>query len=155
VSITYLWPASFYTNLFHYAEMIRNSAMIATNYGGEDKVVWVSPLDIAEAAAEELVRLSVDKIRYVASDERTCNEVVAVLGAAIGRPNLQWRSFSDEQVKATMEQCGVPPLTAGLLVNLNAAIATGLMREDYDRHAPVMGKVKMENFARKFALAFK
>ncbi|WP_342089019.1 NAD(P)H-binding protein [Dyadobacter sp. OTU695] len=155
VDITYLRPASFYNNLYHYVDMIKNSGMIATNYGGENKVVWVSPRDIAEATAEELVRPSVQKIRYVASDERSCNEVAAVLGAAIGIPDLQWLSFPDEQVKATMEQHGVPPLTAGLLVELNAAIRTGKMREDYDLHPPVLGKVKIEDFAREFALAFK
>ncbi|QEM04982.1 NAD(P)H-binding protein [Mucilaginibacter rubeus] len=155
VDLTHLRPASFYTNLYHYVDMIKNSGMIATNYGGGDKLIWVSPLDIAKAAAEELVRPSVERIRYVASDERTCKEVAAVLGAAIGKPEMQWLSFSDDQVKATMEQHGVAPLMAGLLVELNAAIRTGLMREDYDRHPPAMGKIKIEDFAREFALAFK
>jgi uncharacterized protein YbjT (DUF2867 family) len=155
VDIVFLRPASFYNNLYHYVDMIKNSGLIATNYGGQDRVVWVSPLDIAEAAAEELVRPSIQKIRYVASDERSCNEVATVLGAAIGKPDLQWQSISDEQVKATMEQHGVDQLMAGLLVELNAAIRTGLIREDYDLHRPVMGKVKVEDFAREFALAFK
>ena len=56
---------------------------------------------------------------------------------------------------AAVVQHGAAPLVAGLLVELNVAIRTGLIREDYDLHPPVMGKVKLEDFAREFALAFK
>ena len=78
-----------------------------------------------------------------------------MLGTAIGKPDLQWLSFGDGQVKTTMESHGVAPLMAGLLVELNAAIRTGLIREDYDRHPLAMGKVKAEEFAQEFASAFK
>jgi uncharacterized protein YbjT (DUF2867 family) len=155
-AVTYLRPCSFYNNLYHYADMIKTSGFIGTNYGGDDKVVWVSPKDIAAAAAEELVlKPQENTIRYIASDERTCNEVAKVLGEAIGKPDLQWLAFSDEQVKETMEKSGVSPTMATLLVELNAAIRTGLMRQDYDLHPPVMGKVKLEDFALEFATAFK
>jgi len=30
----------------------------------------------------------------VASDERSCNEIAAILGAAIGKPDLKWSEFS-------------------------------------------------------------
>nr|WP_067058924.1 NAD(P)H-binding protein [Mucilaginibacter sp. L294] len=154
VAITFLRPCSFYNNLYHYVDTIKNTGFIATNYGGEDKVVWVSPKDIAEAASEELLRVSGQVVRYVASDERSCNEVAGILGAAIGKPDLKWLASSDEQVNATMKQYGVPPLMAGLLTELNAAIRTGLMRQDYDLHQPAFGKVKVEDFALEFALAF-
>lgn len=154
-SITHLRPCSFYNNLYVYTDMIKTQGFIATNYGGEDKVVWVSPMDIAAAAAEELViRPAKNTIRYVASDERSCNEVASVLGAAIGKPDLRWLAFSDEQVRAAMEKNGVPQRTAGLLVELNASIRTGLIRQDYDLHQPAMGKVKIEDFALGFAAAF-
>jgi len=154
VAITFLRPCSFYNNLYHYVDIIKNTGFIATNYGGEDKVVWVSPKDIAEAVSEELLCASGRLVRYVASDERSCNEVASILGAVIGKPDLKWLAFNDEQVKATMEQHGVPSLMAGLLTELNTAIRTGLIRQDYDLHQPELGKVKVEDFALEFALAF-
>ncbi|RQO74354.1 NAD-dependent dehydratase [Pedobacter sp. KBW06] len=156
VAVTYLRPCSFYYNLFHYIDMIKNAGIIGTNYGGEDKIVMVSTQDIASAAAEEIeLPTTVKKIRYIASDERSCNEIATVLGTAIGKPDLKWLTFTDEQVKEAMEKNGVQPQIADLLVELNAAIHSGLMREDYDLHQPAgMGKVKLEDFAKEFAAAF-
>lgn len=157
VSVTYLRPCSFYNNLYHYVDMIKNAGFIGTNFGGDDKVVMVSVKDIAAAAAEELTSQTQGKtIRYVASDERTCHEIAAVLGAAIGKPDLQWITFTDEAVQQTMEQNGMPSAAASKLVELNASIHNGMLREDYDLHPPAsMGTVKLEDFAQEFAAAFK
>jgi uncharacterized protein YbjT (DUF2867 family) len=156
VAITFLRPCSFYYNLYHYVDMIKNAGFMATNFGGDDKVVMVSTQDIAAAAAEEIDQFTLsNKIRYIASDERSCNEVASVLGAAIGKPDLKWLTFPAEQVKENMEKNGVPPQIADLLIELNAAIGSGLMREDYDLHQPAtMGKIKLEDFAREFAIAY-
>jgi uncharacterized protein YbjT (DUF2867 family) len=155
VAVTFLRPCSFYNNLYHHIGLIKTMGSIATNYGGQDRVVWVSPKDIADAAAEELLLKASRKVRYIASDERTCSEVARILGVAIGRPDLQWLTFSDDQVKSNMEKNGISPLMAEKLVELNTAIRTGLMREDYDLHVPALGKVKVEDFAIEFAEAFK
>lgn len=157
VSVTYLRPCSFYNNLYHYVDMIKDAGFIGTNFGGDDKVVMVSVKDIAAAAAEELTLQTQGKtIRYVASDERTCHEIASVLGAAIGKPDLQWITFTDEAVQQMMEQNGMPSAAAGKLVELNAGIHSGMLREDYDLHPPAsMGTVKLEDFAQEFAAAFK
>jgi uncharacterized protein YbjT (DUF2867 family) len=156
VSITYLRPASFYYNLFHYIDMIKHAGFIGTNFGGSDSVAMVSPLDIAAAAAEELELLpAANTIRYVASDERTCNETAAILGAAIGIPDLKWIMLPEEQVKQAMMNNHMPEHVADKFVELNASIHSGLLREDYDLHKPIPGKVKLEDFAKEFAQAFK
>lgn len=155
IHFTYLRPASFYNNLYHYVDMIKQAGFMGTNYGEDDKVVLVSPKDIAAAAVEEMeTATNGKKIRYVASDERNCNEIASVLGAAIGKPDLKWLRFTDEQTQAAMEKNGVPTNMAAKLVELNAAIRTGLIREDYDLHRPVMGIVKLEDFATEFAASF-
>lgn len=156
IAITCLRPASFYYNLYHYLDMIKSAGFMGTNYGGDDKLVLVSPEDIAEAAAEEIeVPATGKKVRYVASDERTCSEIADILGAAIGKADLKWLSFTDQQTLETMIQNGVPEPMAGKLVELNASIRTGIIRTDYDLHKPAMGRVKVEDFAREFAAVFK
>ena len=157
VAITYLRPCSFYNNLYHYIPMIKAAGFMGTNYGGDDKVVLVSTRDIADAAVEELeVQNTGKKIRYIASDEHTCNEIASILGAAIGKPDLKWLTFTDEQTQAAMEQNGVPAHIAAKLVELNASIRSGAIRGDYDLHQPtVLGKVKLADFAKEFAAAFK
>lgn len=155
VSITYLRPASFYNNLFHYIDMIKQAGFIGTNFGGDDKVVMVSPRDIAAAAAEELLSVDTNNIRYVASDERSCSQIAGVLGLAIGLPGLKWITLSNEEVKQAMLKNGLPEQVANKMIELNESIHTSLIREDYDLHQPKWGKVKLEDFAKEFAYAFK
>ena len=48
----------------------------------------------------------------------------------------------------------MPPGMAGLLVELGAAIHTGILRRDYEAHRPLLGRVKLEAFAGEFAAAY-
>ncbi len=54
VGITHLRPTSFYYNLFGYVDTIVAEGFIAANYGADDKIPWVSPIDIAAAIAHKL-----------------------------------------------------------------------------------------------------
>ena len=96
VSITFMRPVGFYYNLLGFINTIKTQYVIATNYGGDSKKPWVSPIDIAAAVAEELATpFEGRKVRYVASDEISCNELASLLGAAIGKPDLKWVVIPD------------------------------------------------------------
>lgn len=154
-SVTCLRPGYFYYNLYGYLNMIRDKDMIGTNFGGMDKLVMVSPFDIADAAAEELINLNPQsKVRYIASDERTCSDVARLIGEAIGKPDLQWLVFSDEQVRKIMLENGRPPVITDLLIQMGAAIHSGLLRSGYEKHKPELGKVKLSDFVKEFASAY-
>jgi uncharacterized protein YbjT (DUF2867 family) len=164
VAITHLRPTSFYYNLLGYVDMIKAagfsrgeaSPTIAANYGGDDKIPWVSPIDIAAVIAEEIVTPLVGrKVRYVASEELTGNETARILGAAIGKPDLNWSIISNAQMFGGLESAGMNPQIAAGLVEMYASLHSGLLAEDYYRHQPtVMGKVKLTDFATDFAAAF-
>ncbi len=156
VAITFMRPVGFYYNLFGFVPMIKKEGIIAANYGADEMLIWVSPLDIAAAIAEEIATpLTGRKIRYVASDELTGNETANILGNAIGKPGLKWILVSDEQRKITLEGAGLNPRIAAGLVEMFASQHSGLLSEDYYRHKPaLMGKVKMADFAKEFAIAF-
>ncbi len=157
VSVTHLRPGYFYYNLYNFVNMIRGAGFIGANYGGDDKIVLVSPVDIAAAAAEELeAEATGHRVKYVASDDRTANEIAHALGTAIGKPDLNWVTFTDEQMQEGLEKNGIPANIAVLFVELGASTHSGVLREDYEIHKPTaMGKVKLENFANEFAAAFK
>lgn len=96
--------------------MIKGAGFIAVNYGSEDKIVLVSPIDIAAAIAEEIATPTIGKkVRYVASDEPTANEIASILGAAIGKPDLKWVTITDEQMQSGLEANGIPTLLAANL----------------------------------------
>ena len=155
VSITFMRPVGFYYNLFGFIQTIKAQGVIATNYGGDGRKPWVSPIDIAAAVAEELrTPVKGRRVRYVASDEVGCNELAAILGKAIGKPDLKWVIIPDEQLLKGMVASGMNQKIAAGLVEMNAAGQTGKLYEDYDRNKPVLGKTKLTDFAEEFAVVY-
>ncbi|MDQ3712905.1 MAG: NAD(P)H-binding protein [Acidobacteriota bacterium] len=157
VAVTHIRPTSFFYNLYGYVDMIKSEGVIAANYGAEDIVPWVSPIDIAAAIVEEIVTPLIGrKVRYVASDELTGNETARILGAAIGKPDLKWILISSEEMQSGLETAGMNPKIAAGLVEMYDSLHSGLLSEDYYRNKPkVLGKVKLADFAKEFAAAFK
>ena len=152
VAITHIRPTSFYYNLYGYVDTIKNQGFIAANYGADKIIPWVSPIDIAAAIAEELVTPFVGrKVRYVASEELTGNETASILGAAMGNSDLKWRIITNEQMLSGLESAGMNPQIAAGLVEMYASLYSGLLAEDYYRNKPIMGKVKLTDFAKEFA----
>jgi uncharacterized protein YbjT (DUF2867 family) len=155
VAITFMRPVSFYDNLLGFIPVIKSQGFIASNYGEEDKGPWVSPIDIAAAVTEEITSPMVGrKVRYVASEELTCNEIARILGVAIGKPDLKWIVISDEQLQNSLIAAGMSPYAAAGMVEMYANARSGTLCEDYYCNRPTMGKVKMTEFAKEFAAAF-
>ncbi len=155
VSITFIRPTSFYYNLFGFVEMIQQQGLIAANYGVDDFASWAAPSDIAGAIGAELLSPQGGRtVRYVASDELGGDETAKILGAAIGKPDLKWIIIPDEQMHAGLLAAGMNPNVALGLVEMYAACHSGLVYEDYHRHRPALGTVKMADFARDFAAVY-
>jgi uncharacterized protein YbjT (DUF2867 family) len=155
VSIKFMRPVGFYYNLFAFIQTIKIQGAIISNYGGDDKDPWVSPLDIAAVIAEEMEKPFDGRIvRYIASDEVSPNEVAGILGEAIGKPDLKWIAIPDEQMLNGMIAAGMNPNIAKGLVEMNASRHGGVLYEDYNRNRPTLGKVKLTDFSKEFAAVF-
>lgn len=158
LALTHLRPTTFYTNYYGFLGlgMINSAGFLGANCPGTYRSALVHPVDIAAAAAEELTAQPAPgrTVRYVASGERTPDEVAQVLGAAIGQPNLRWVELTDAQMLATLVANGLPTGSAAGIVDLYKSLRSGQLGEDYQRHQPVLGQVKLEDFAHEFAAAF-
>lgn len=155
VSIKFMRPVAFYYNMFAFIRTIKTQDAIVANYGGDEKEPWVSPLDIAAAIAEEIERpFQGRSIRYIASDEVSPNEVAKILGGAIGKADLKWLVISDEQSENGMIASGMNPKIAKSLAEMNASRRGGVLYQDYFRHKPALGKIKLTDFARDFAAIY-
>ncbi|ASZ12127.1 NAD(P)H-binding protein [Chitinophaga pendula] len=155
IALTHIRPSFFYYNLLAFIGMIRSAGFIGSVYGGEDRLTMVAPKDIAVAVAEELTKTdNIKHIRYVASDDRTCREIAAVLGEAIGIPGLKWLVLPKEEVLRALKNNGMPEEFANKYVELGEAIHTGKLRADYDKHTPALGTVTLEAYAVEFAKVF-
>lgn len=154
-SIKFMRPTGFYYNMFAFIPTIKEQGAIIQNYGGDEKEPWVSPLDIAGTVAEEIEKpFHGREIRYIASDEVSPDEVAAVLGKAIGNNDLKWQVIQDQQLLDNLTNAGMNPETAKGFVEMNAARRDGILYEDYNQHKPVIGKVKLEDFATEFAKVY-
>ena len=155
VSIKFMRPVGFYTNIFRSIDTIKTQNAIISNHGGNTKEPWVSPLDIASVITEEIGKpFSGRSVRYIASDEVSPNEVAQILGAAIGKPDLKWVVISDEQMLTEMLTAGINTDVANSTVETYASQRGGLLFEDFYRNKPIFGKVKFKEFAKEFALAY-
>lgn len=182
VAITFMRPVGFYYNLYQFKDIIKGEGflkgfigafmtvryygltgllqgkkgLIISNYGAEDKMPWVSPIDIAAAVTEELTTiLKGHRIRYVASEELSCNQIANILGAAVGKPYLKWVTISDKQMMGALLKFKMPLSLANDITEMNASMRNGgILFEDYYKNKPKLGKVKMKDFAREFAAGY-
>ena len=155
VNISFIRPSVFYRNLFAFVPAIKNQGNITSMFGVNNRTIFVSAIDIADAIVEELESGDTGrKVRYVASDEVTSTELADVLGAAIGMPGLKWISTSDEQQFNGYKAFGMNDSLASQYVEMNASIHNGKFYRDYDRNKPALGKVKLKEFAKEFAAVY-
>ena len=155
VSIKFMRPVGFYYNMLAFIPTIKSQGAIISNYGGDDKEPWVSPVDIAAVIAEEIEKpFNGREIRYIASDEVSPNEVAGILGEAIDKPDLKWLVIPDEQLLNSLVGVGMNPQIAKGFVEMNASRRGGVLYEDYYRNKPTLSKTKLRDFAKDFAVAY-
>lgn len=159
VNIKHLRPVYFFTNFIANILMIKQMGIIGANFSfsGRDFPL-AAPADISAAAGDELMNLSFKdhSVRYIASDESNTDMVAAILGKAIGKPDLRWVKFSDEQALQGMLQSGFPKALAVEFVEMFNAFNTGKVTEDYWKNRPEeLGATKFEDFANDFAAAYR
>lgn len=176
-SVTIMRPAAFYTNFYQSIDLIKGKGFIGKfltlryaglwalltgktgllmgNYGGEDRIVFVSPKDIADAVAEELQLMPKEKtIRYVGSEEMTCNQAAKIIGNAVGKPWLKWVLLSDKEMLQGLKMAKVPEKLAETLVEMQAVMHSGKTLENFHKSQPKMGRVKLADFAKEFSTAY-
>jgi len=153
-----LRPSYFYYNLFANIGLIKHLGIMGSNFGGPGLVLpIVDTADIAAAAFDALHNLNFSgtTVQYIASDEVTTDQIAEAVGQAIGKPELKWVVFSNEQALGGMLQNGLSQEVAGNYTELGEAMQNGLMMEDYQKNKPALSKVKLADFAKAFAAAYR
>lgn len=151
-----LRPGFFYYNFFSQIPMIKSAGIMGSNYSGDIKIAFTDTTDIGDVAAEELLALNFKgiSVRYIVSDEKTPQEAATILGTAIGKPDINWIQFPDDQFKAGMLQAGLNESLVDGYVQLGQAFQSGLGQADYEKNKPSESPTKLTAFAKAFAGAF-
>lgn len=152
VSVTFMRPVGFFSNIYRWMPMIRSRGAIVQSYGGNRKEPWVSAFDIADAVTEEMENpFKGRRVRYLASEEISPDEIAATLGRAIGNPDLKWEIIPAEEMLEQLRAAGVNEWIAHGLVQMQKAQGDGSLYEDFYRQKPIFGKARFSEFAEEFA----
>lgn len=158
VNILHLRPSYFYQNLLANIGLIKQAGIMGGNFAvGNNKFPIVDPQDISAVAFEELTSLKFTghSVRYIVSDETSTDAIAKAIGRAIGKPDLAWVKFPDDQALQGMLQAGLSKEVAENYTEMGVALHTGKMTEDYWKHRTGnLGKVKLNDFANVFAAIY-
>lgn len=95
------------------------------------KLAIVAVRDVGAVAAEKLSRLGFQgkQTRELQGQrDLTMTEAAAIIGNAIGKPDLGYKHLPDEQLRPAFLQLGFSPSLANLILEMAAALNSGYMR---------------------------
>jgi uncharacterized protein YbjT (DUF2867 family) len=154
VNVLHLRAGYFYTNLLLSVGLIKSDGIIGNMFTiPEGDFTVVDPYEIAVAAADALADQNFvgHSFRYIVSDETGTDEIARLIGKEIGKPDLKWVKFAPQDLKGALLGYGFAEGAAEEYVEMFSALDRGVLFEDYIRHKPRLGRVTIEDFAKRFA----
>jgi uncharacterized protein YbjT (DUF2867 family) len=157
VNVLMLRPAFFMENAFFTIRLIKSMGFDGGATKGDMPVPMIATRDIGAYAARRLLALdfpgkSVQELH--GPRDVTPREVSRILGAAIGKPDLNYVEFSYEDAVNGMTQMGLPREIAESFVELSRATNEGLVKFHRPRTALTATPTTLEEFAPVFAAAY-
>jgi uncharacterized protein YbjT (DUF2867 family) len=130
LNVLHLRPGYFMENLLPQIGVIRSMGMMAGPLKGDLKVAMIATRDIGVAAAAVLeARNFTGKQTRELLGQRdiSMNETAAIIGKAIGKPNLSYSKVPDMMLKPALRQLGMSTNMVDLLLEMADALNSGYM----------------------------
>lgn len=158
-NVRILRPGYFYTNYLAALGLIASQGINGGPEPPDVAFATVDPEDIGRIAAEDLLDRSfagVSVREIVGPRDLAPREATAILGAAIGLPQLPYVQFPGaDYAKTLVTAAGFSHEVAALFVEMADALGTGLVRAHQPRTPENTGRRTLEQFAAEvFAPAF-
>lgn len=148
-NVLYLRAGYFMENTLPQAAPIRHMGTSLGPLRPDLKLPMIATCDIGKAAAEELLRLEFKgKQTRELHGQRDLDytEVAAIIGKAIGKPDLKYVQATDEQVRGALVQSGMSDNFAGLILEMARSLNSGFMRALEPRTERNTTQTKYEDF---------
>lgn len=157
VNVLHLRPSFFMENTMMQIQPIKSLGVMASAQKGDIRVPMIATKDIANFAAERLLKLDFagKSVReLLGPKEVTMNEVAKAIGKAIGKDDLRYVQASyDDTIKALVGM-GVSASVAEGYVELSRAFNEGIARPTEKRSKANTTATTLEEFAQKFAAVY-
>ena len=130
-NVLHLRAGYFMENTLPQVGAIRMAGAVIGPLRPDLKLPMIATRDIGAAAADALVSLAFrGKQTHELLGQRDLDytEVAAIIGKAIGKPDLKYVQPPDDQVRAALVQMGMSDQFAGLLLEMTASLNSGYMR---------------------------
>ena len=127
----YLLAGYFMENALAQVGIIQKTGMAVGPIRPDLKLPMIATRDIGEAAANAILALSFHEKQtreLLGQRDINYNEVTAIIGKAIGKPDLKYVQAPDEQIRPALTQMGMSQSMADLLLEMSASLNSGYMR---------------------------
>jgi uncharacterized protein YbjT (DUF2867 family) len=156
LNVLHLRASYFMENAFWSIPTIKGMGINGSPIKADLKFSQVATADIGRKAAERLDTLDWKGravLEFGGPRDLTMADATAILGKAIGKPDLKYVQFPYEDAEKAMAGTGMPAKTAALMVDMYRGFNEG--RAVPETPIKDRGSVTLEDFARGFATAFK
>jgi len=151
LNILHLRPAYFFENHLAGIAMIRMMGIFGGALRPELKIPMIATKDIGVFAAERLLKLDFNGKQtqdLLGERDLSMNEVAAVLGKALNKPDLLYAQFPYDQVHKVLAQMGVPVKTAASFIEMFRAMNDGIVVPTEPRSEKNTTPTSIETFMR-------
>jgi uncharacterized protein YbjT (DUF2867 family) len=145
-----LRPGYFMENLYGSVNMIKHMGINGGVQKADVRVPIIHTRDIADIAAQRLLNLEFSGFSHeflTGPADLNPAEITALVGQAIGKPELPYLEFSAADGKAGMVQAGLPETIADGYVEMAEGMNSGKMSEGYSRTTATQTPTSFEWFA--------
>ncbi len=130
-NVFHLRAGYFMENTLPQANVIRTTGSAIGAVRADLKLPMIASRDIGAAAADVLLRLGFhgkEAHELLGERDLSYNEATAVIGKAIGKPDLKYVHAPDDQLRTAMLKTGMSENFAGMILELAAALNSGHIR---------------------------
>jgi uncharacterized protein YbjT (DUF2867 family) len=157
VHVVHLRPAYFMENHFNSLGLIKQAGINGSAMKGDVAIPQISTSDIAEMVAQYLLKL--DFAGQVVHEllgprDLTLQEATAILGQAIGKPDLKYVQFSYADTEKALTGMGFSKDVARLFNEMAQGMSEGLASPTQGRNSRTTTPTRFEEFAKDLAKAY-
>jgi uncharacterized protein YbjT (DUF2867 family) len=158
LNVLHLRPAQFMDNLLRSIAPLRSMGILPGPAPASVPMPWIATKDIGEYAAERLRARNFSGSstqELLGPREYTMEKVAAILGKAIGKPDLEYMQVPLGAIESALVATGMPKSSAALLIEMMEGGGKGLLNPQEQRSAKNTTPTTLEWFASEvFAPAF-
>jgi uncharacterized protein YbjT (DUF2867 family) len=150
VDVLHVRPGFFFENHLLAIQMIPAIGVYTDMLAPDASLPMVATADIARVVARELLTPSAKGKRALhlrAPRLYTMREATALLGAAIGKPDLAYVQSDPQQGKAALMQQGFSPSAATMMEEMSAAFSCGRIGGENEKSPTEIAPTTLERFA--------